>query len=84
MVVGIHALANHLAQRVERVGHRAAEDARVQVGIGTCNFNLPVGQAAQARRDGWHIGSNHTGIGNQDNIGFHEVLVHHNPFGQAT
>ena len=59
VVVFVGAFGNHLAQGVERVGHAAAEEAGVEVGVGAGDLDFPIGQAAQASGDARHVGGNH-------------------------
>ena len=83
VVVLVGAFGNHLAQGVERIGHAAAEEAGVEVGVGAGDLDFPIGQAAQARGDARHVGGNHRGVGNEDDVGLHEVFVLLNPLREA-
>ena len=55
----VHAPSNHLAKNVQGVSNGTSKETGMQVGIGTGDFNLPVGEASQASSDAWHIGCNH-------------------------
>ena len=66
---------NHLAEDVDGVGDGAAENAGVQVLVGTSHLHLEVAEAAQTRGDGGRVGGNHAGVRHEDNVGFEEFLV---------
>ena len=44
-------IGNHLTQHVNRVCHRTSENTGMQISIRTGNFNLPVSQTSQSRRN---------------------------------
>ena len=44
-------IGNHLTQHVNRVRHRTPENTGMQISIRTGNFNLPVSQTSQSRRN---------------------------------
>ena len=68
-------IGNHLTQHVNRVRHRTPENTGMQISIRTGNFNLPVSQTSQSRRNWRNITANHTGIGNQNHISFQHILM---------
>ena len=60
--VVVHHAGNHLAQGVDGVGNRSAEDAGMEVGIGTGDFDLPIGETAQSGGDRGDVACNHAGV----------------------
>ena len=74
---------DQLAQRLRRVEHRAAEDARVQVVVGTVDAQLEVRQAAQGVGDGGHIGREDARIGVEGEIAAQHVLMAGEEIAQA-
>ena len=62
-------------QHVGRIGHRTAEESRVQVLVWSRNLDLHVGQAAQAARDRGGLHRDHRGVGHQDDVGLEHPLV---------
>ena len=62
-------LREHLRQDEGRVGHRAAERARVQVGAAAAQIDLEVDQAAQPVADRRHAAREHRRVGDDDDVG---------------
>ena len=59
---------DELAERIDRVGHGAAEVARMEVAVGAGHFDLPVRQPAQTRSQRGRLGAHHAGVRDEDHV----------------
>ena len=84
MSVGIDEFRNHVGQHVRRIGHRTAVKSGVQVLVGAGHLHLHVAESAQAAGDGRGIPCDETRIGNEDDVGFHQLPVFLAPFVKAS
>jgi hypothetical protein len=66
--------AEHLREHERRVGHRAAERSRVQVGAAAAQIDLKVDEAAQAVADRRDAAREHRRVGDDDDVGAELVL----------
>lgn len=75
VAVRVVEVGDHLAEHVDGVGHGAAEEAGVEVVVGAGDFDLPVAEAAEAAGDAGHVGGNHRGVGDEDDVGLEQLFV---------
>ena len=68
-------LREHLRQHERRIGHRAAEGSRVQVGVAASQVDLKVHEPPEPVAHRRHAAREHPRIGNDDDVGFQVVLV---------
>ena len=62
-------------QHVGRIGHRTAEEPRVEVLVGSRHLDFHVGQAAQAAGDRGSLHRDHRGVRDEDDVGLEQLLV---------
>ena len=80
--VGVVQAGDHRAERVDRVRHRAAVVAGVEVLVRAGDGHFQIGEAAHAAVDGRDLLGDHRGVGHEDDIGLQEFLVLLRPGGQ--
>ena len=64
----VHHFRQHLAKGIDWVFDRSAEMTGMEVPVRSVHLYLPVGKAAQTRRDGRGIFADHRGVGNKNNV----------------
>ena len=68
-------MGDEFAKFVDGVGYCSAEDARVQVAVGSGNGYLPIGQSPKAGGDGGRLCAYHAGVRHEDDVGFEQLFV---------
>jgi len=76
-------LGEQFSENGERVGDRAAVDARVQVADGAGQFDLVIVETAQTIGDGGDTFSEHGSVRNDERIGFQLLLIFLNKIPEA-
>ena len=75
MSVPVNEPGHQPGQHVGRVGHRTAEEARVQVLVRALHFNLHVSQTAQTTCNRGCLQRQHRGIRHQNDVGLEHLPV---------